>query len=163
MDEKVQKFCKAISQEEPVKLPYTDVKYGYESTHCYDNVLHYVKHHGGDMVTGWIIWTYPNGENPLFDMEAEHHAVWKSKSNKLYDITPRVDGEKNIIFLPDLNRPYDPKYKWLNKNFRNFKLQSHNMIGLSSPDERIVYHFDGLHPYHEKIKNLPKNENNSIE
>lgn len=34
-------------------------------------------------------------------IEAEFHAVWVSRANELVDITEKLDGEQQILFLPD--------------------------------------------------------------
>lgn len=151
----IRAFCRTISSETPVYLKYTDTNYGYESTHCYDNVRHYVKHHGGEMLSGWIIWV-----NTIFKIEAEHHAVWKAPSGNIYDITPRVDGEEEILFLPDPARPYDFKNTWLNRHNSNPALPCH-YNGIPTTKEKIPY--SGVHPYHEWIAKLPGNTKNHLE
>jgi hypothetical protein len=75
-----------------VFLPYTDL--GYREGQCHVNVLHRVRMHGGKRLNGWIIW-----ECMMF-AEAEFHCVWQT-SGALIDITPRRDGEEQILFLPD--------------------------------------------------------------
>ena len=153
----IRKFCKDISNGTPEYLEYTDTKYGYEATHCHDNVRHYVKHHGGEVVYGWIIWC-----NTKFKLEAEHHAVWKSPSGKLYDITPRVDGEEKVLFLPDPGRPYDfeSRFLWCNRHngdpILRFAYQ-----GQKTRKERAPY--PHVHPYHAWIRDLPGNSDNALE
>jgi hypothetical protein len=84
-----------LSDVEPVLLPYTDCGAGYISGACHLNVAHRVKRHGGERVFGWMIWT-----GPMFT-EGEFHSVWRSPDGELMDITPRVDGEEFILFVPD--------------------------------------------------------------
>jgi hypothetical protein len=84
-----------LSHVEPVLLPYTDCGAGYISGACHLNVAHRVQHHGGERVFGWMIWT-----GPMFT-EGEFHSVWRSPDGELLDITPRADGEKFILFVPD--------------------------------------------------------------
>jgi hypothetical protein len=43
-------------------------------------------------------------------LEAEFHAVWISSDGKIIDITPKVDNEDVILFLPDSKRIYDGRF-----------------------------------------------------
>lgn len=70
---------------------------------CFNNVLAKVAQEGGDIVYGWTIWEWPR----VF-IEAEHHAVWE-KDCTLLDITPHINGETKILFLPDPLRVFDFK------------------------------------------------------
>jgi hypothetical protein len=150
-------FCREISNMKPVYIEYVDAGYKYEATHCHDNVCHYVKNHGGSTVSGWIIW-----KDTDFKLEAEHHSVWLSPSGKLYDITPRVDGEELIVFLQDGARPYNLSGNelWCN---RIYGVEGINFIANKSiqKTEKIPYY--NYHPYHDWIKNLQKNEKNILE
>lgn len=76
-------------------LPFTDL--GYEPQECHLNVRCHVKTHGGSVVNGWMIWDY----EPFTFAEAEFHCVWRSPAGLLVDLTPKVDGESEILFLPD--------------------------------------------------------------
>jgi hypothetical protein len=42
-------------------------------------------------------------------IEAEFHAVWITPKNKMRDVTPKIDGFKKILFLPDSIRSYEGK------------------------------------------------------
>jgi len=66
---------------------------------CFPEVLMHVEKVGGDIQHGWTIWEFPG----LF-AEAEFHAVWKPSSGQLVDITVKKDGERKILFVPDLER-----------------------------------------------------------
>lgn len=68
---------------------------------CFNNVSTKVARDGGSLVYGWAIWEWPR----VF-IEAEHHAVWE-KDGELLDITPHINGEPKILFLPDPTRIYD--------------------------------------------------------
>lgn len=68
---------------------------------CYPNVLQKVKGEGGEIVYGWMI------HSTAFFIEAERHAVWKSKEGILKDITPNQQGAKAIVFVVDNNWQYD--------------------------------------------------------
>lgn len=63
---------------------------------CFTNVREHVKAHGGTLQLGWIIW-----ETPDILLEGMFHAVWSSAEGKLVDVTPQMDGERQILFLPD--------------------------------------------------------------
>jgi len=91
----VDAFCAALSPTAPIRLIYTDLGEGYLSRCCHASVRHRVRHHGGRRVNGWMIWQLKDR------VEAEFHAVWLSPAGDLLDITPRVDGEVNILFVPD--------------------------------------------------------------
>jgi hypothetical protein len=147
----LRRFCQGISTDPLLYIEYTDVNYGYKATHCYDNVRHYVKNHGGEAVYGWIIW-----KGTDYPLEAEHHAVWKSPSGKIFDITPRVDGENIILFLIDNSRPYDFKNTWCNRSPNGPVYR-----GIRMDVETIPY--AGGHPYHDWIENLPGKPENGLE
>lgn len=70
-------------------------------SNCFPNVQDVVSREGGACVTGWVIWQWAN---ILIDFEA--HAVWKTPSSELIDIT-RHEGEMNILFLPDPSIRYE--------------------------------------------------------
>ena len=98
--EKILKFCKEKIDPTttPVFLelvPVGDCMLG----DCFGNVENYVKNNGGRIQYGWIIWEIPN-----FFLEAEFHAVWINEDGEYIDITPKVDGERKILFLPDSKR-----------------------------------------------------------
>ena len=66
---------------------------------CFESVAAYIKQNGGSIQYGWIIWE----ESKQLFMEAEFHAVWVSPSGEMIDITPKIDDESSILFLPDTN------------------------------------------------------------
>lgn len=95
LSDDVRDFTRTLSDVEPVLLPYTDYGARYIPGACHLNVAHRVKHHGGQRVFGWMIWT-----GPMFT-EGEFHSVWRSPSGDLVDVTPRRDGEEFVLFVPD--------------------------------------------------------------
>ncbi|WP_165190538.1 hypothetical protein [Caulobacter soli] len=96
LSERVEDFCGRLSSSPPVLLQLTETTENYKAGFCHANVLHQVKHHGGHQVYGWMIWEGTNF------VEAEFHSVWQSGENsELLDITPRIDGEFEVLFLPD--------------------------------------------------------------
>jgi hypothetical protein len=94
-------LCREISPDtEPRFLPVMPDPIA-EPSECFNNVMARVSKDGGNLVYGWLVWEWPN----VF-IEAEHHAVWES-NGMLVDITPHVNGENKILFLPDPKRTYD--------------------------------------------------------
>src|SRR5260370_11588574 len=89
-------FCKRINPtSSPVFLDVVKTRYAVEKA-CFSNVKFHVLDNGGSKQLGWIVW-----ETPGILIEAELHAVWLTPDGKLRDITPQLDGEKRILFLPD--------------------------------------------------------------
>lgn len=62
----------------------------------YGAVPEKMRRDGGTTQYGWIIL-----QTDGLMIEAEFHAVWKSPDGNLLDITPKVDGESIVSFLPD--------------------------------------------------------------
>jgi len=97
----VRAFCQRISPDHaPTYVPVQPDAEALPSE-CFNNVASKVERDGGTLVYGWLIWEWPR----VF-VEAEHHAVWE-KDGALTDITPHVNGERRILFLPDPARAYD--------------------------------------------------------
>lgn len=96
----IRKLCRdlafALPQYVPVR-PEADAVHG----ECFSNVQAKVARDRGVLLYGWTIWEWPH----VF-IEAEHHAVWQN-GTELIDITPTIDGEDRILFLPDPARVYD--------------------------------------------------------
>jgi hypothetical protein len=63
---------------------------------CFNNVDEMVRRNGGEKVNGWSVWQWAN-----IMVEVEAHAIWRSPSGRLIDITPHINQEKQILFLPD--------------------------------------------------------------
>src|SRR4051812_23813353 len=78
----------------PVFVPVSAVA-GYPPNECYVNVDQHVRLHGGEVAYGWMIW-----ESSGVIVEGVFHAVWKN-GDELIDVTPKDDGEKQILFLRD--------------------------------------------------------------
>jgi len=62
---------------------------------CFRNVAAAVRAEGGHAVFGWLVWTAAHF------MTAEYHAVWMTPAGMLLDPTPKVDGERYIVFGAD--------------------------------------------------------------
>ena len=85
-----------LSPHEPVMLPFTEIDPDFKARHCHVNVIEQVRREGGTRVQGWMVWA-----NPRF-VDAEFHCVWQPEgSTELVDLTPRVDGEKEVLFVRD--------------------------------------------------------------
>lgn len=98
-------FCKEIDPNtNPLFVsvnPTREVRFNY----CLTDVPEYARQHGGKAVFGWIIREVPG----LF-LEAEFHTCFKSDDGDLIDVTPKPDGGRNILFLPDSHRIYQNKF-----------------------------------------------------
>ena len=62
----------------------------------------HVVQYGGTGVTGWAIWEVPQ----LF-IEAEFHAVWRTKAGTLIDVSQPPQRFDRILFLPDPETLYE--------------------------------------------------------
>jgi hypothetical protein len=82
---------------------------------CSDGVLEKIKHDGGSIRFGWTIWDWPG----VF-LTAEFHAVWISPNMELVDITPKPQGESQIVFVADESYPADFDFdkRPINRRFR---------------------------------------------
>jgi hypothetical protein len=69
---------------------------------CFPVVERYARDHGGSVCYGWQIWEWPG-----VMVEAEFHAVWRSPTGELHDITPKQVPVPQVLFLPDPRRKYD--------------------------------------------------------
>jgi len=68
---------------------------------CFEDVRRQIEKYGGTVQHGWTIWEWPG----IF-IEAEFHAVWCDKDGTLLDVTPKRDGEEQILFVPDPKRVF---------------------------------------------------------
>ncbi|MDP5541291.1 SEC-C metal-binding domain-containing protein [Pseudomonas aeruginosa] len=101
LPKRVMDFCRTISPLPPVVLPVEAEPFALPAE-CYGNVEEQVRRSGGAIAFGWQIWDWAG----VFT-EAEFHAVWRSPAGTLHDITPKADGDSEIVFLPDPSRRYD--------------------------------------------------------
>ncbi|ECM4292967.1 hypothetical protein RM09_12910 [Salmonella enterica subsp. enterica serovar Montevideo] len=100
-------------KESPVYLPLT-LSENSRAGYCFNNCEDYVKSKNADVIYGWMFWE--DRKNSF--TEAEFHAVIK-EDGKLKDITPRVNNESEILFVPDMERNHGRKnddswYSWAN-------------------------------------------------
>lgn len=96
LSKEVEKIVSSIVPDgKPVYLPYTNLDPLYQARFCQVNAQHRANTAGGERVDGWMIWEHLNYA------EAEAHSVWRDPAGRLIDLTPRVDGEELVLFLPD--------------------------------------------------------------
>lgn len=95
---------------EPVFVPVAP-SIGDKLNDCFADVARKVKSYGGSVQHGWTVW---ESEGTL--IEGEFHAVWRSPEGDLLDVTPKADGERRILFIPDPNRVFQ------NENVDNIRL-----------------------------------------
>lgn len=81
---------------DPEYLPFTPCSNKYFPQHCLSNCEAESHFSGCPIVFGWVIWEDKKARNIM----AEFHAVIRRKYKHI-DITPRVDGENRILFVPD--------------------------------------------------------------
>ena len=89
------------SSREPV---YVDVRpeTGCQPNECFPNIKRKIERDGGSIQFGWTVWEWPEKL-----IEGEFHAVWVNAAGEYLDITPKVDGETRILFIPDDHRIYN--------------------------------------------------------
>jgi hypothetical protein len=98
----IRAFCGDIGPtQEPVYVPVRPVPQARINS-CFLAVRDHITQNGGHIQHGWIIW-----ELPKIFLEAEFHAVWVSPASETVDITPKIDNEDSILFLPDSKRVYE--------------------------------------------------------
>ena len=98
--DKISSRIKKLSEElSPFEKPvFVEVKPIYRSQTCFLNCDKYIQEHpGAEIVYGWVFW-----ESTMI-CEAEFHAAIREDGH-LFCVTTHVDGEKQLMFLPDLKR-----------------------------------------------------------
>jgi hypothetical protein len=94
-------LCESLNTEPPAYMPVQEDRCGLYGF-CNLGVLGKIKADGGTIRFGWIIWEYPG----LY-LTAEFHSVWVDSSGVLIDITPKPDGETEIVFASGPFYPSD--------------------------------------------------------
>ncbi|WP_343593905.1 hypothetical protein [Paracidovorax wautersii] len=98
----VRKFCaEKVKVGEPFTVRSTPIP-GEAQDDCFGVVERQVAREGGERVIGWSIWEWPG-----ILIEAEYHAIWRSPSGELIDLSPRPIPCEAITFIEDAGRPYD--------------------------------------------------------
>jgi hypothetical protein len=134
----LESFAVGLTDETPVRVPVRPVA-GAASGWCHRNVAHAVAAQGGRAVFGWTIWCCS-----LF-ATAEFHAVHVTAEGNLVDVTPKTDGETEILFAPDyrFGRDFDFMHCPRNERFRLYdgpsaESRAADLIAvLSSPQEKF--------------------------
>lgn len=96
IDFTVRDFCASIRPDKEPAYIIVNPESDAVPRNCYPNVKRRIERAGGTILHGWIIWLSPG----LF-IEGEHHAIWVSPEGEWVDVTPQLDGEKRLLFLPD--------------------------------------------------------------
>jgi hypothetical protein len=81
----------------------------------------------GSLCSGWVIWQSKLAQF----VEAQFHTVWRNDEGKLVDVTPRQDGEKRILFVPDSVRAItllEYKGQPAIKTYDNVRVQSGRLV-----------------------------------
>lgn len=111
ISEKVREFCRTIDPtKEPARVQ-VQTTAGEPFDDCYLSVARKQARDKGGIQHGWTIWEW---DGTL--LEAEFHAVWVSPGGVLVDVSPKADGETEIVFLPDSKRV------WQNKAVASFRM-----------------------------------------
>jgi hypothetical protein len=108
----------------------TDEKY------CNINCIRKIQLNGGSIQFGWVIWQ----DKIEGFIEAEFHAVWLDEAGEIHDITPRIDKEKRIMFVPDPNHQQEITKDAIGvktKSYTNHKMQ--NGVIIEPTREREAY------------------------
>ena len=101
INENIVKFCHEIDRStQPIFVPVIPAE-GVRFNYCLTDVPRHVQGKGGMVTFGWIV-----TECPRVALQAEFHACWSDPEGQLIDITPKPDGTKKILFLPDSSRTY---------------------------------------------------------
>jgi len=85
---------KLKNRNSPVIVPIRHEIYSIKDN-CFYNVMDKVTNDNGQIVYGWKL------HKSIFLEEAERHAVWKSPSGDLIDVTPDEVYKDKILFLED--------------------------------------------------------------
>lgn len=100
-------FCAEITEGSPVFVDVVPTP-GARAGWCFANVADAITKDGGEPVHGWTIWAVPGVWNA-----AEFHVVLKNSRGDLIDVTPKSDGERWILFLPDAR--YTPGFDFFTR------------------------------------------------
>lgn len=107
----------------PVYLQFTDLGKNYKKGYCLNNCEREHLETDCTIIYGWMIWELKETSY----VESEFHSVIES-NGELIDITPRVDGEEEILFIRDDSREprRTDKHSW--KTWSNIKSQRGKII-----------------------------------
>lgn len=109
-----------------------------EVVQCHVNVwAHWKRSPGGHAVAGWVIW---QAKAASF-VEAEFHSVWCDAEGNLVDVTPRKDGERYVLFVPDFQRTitfFEHLGQPAIHTFENVRLSAGKVITGITPIVRVL-------------------------
>ena len=108
-----------------------------ETYNCLLNVMVQQIFCGGEIVFGWVIWQ----DSAASFVEAEFHCLWKDSQGHLRDITPRVDGEKRICFVPDPTRESRmdmTRYPAVTHTFDNVRMVGDELVNPVQPKSIVL-------------------------
>jgi hypothetical protein len=71
-----------------------------EASNCHLNVIIQSQLAGGRAAFGWLLWE----DRASGICQAMFHSVWIDDAGLCFDITPRVDAERLVMFVPDATR-----------------------------------------------------------
>jgi hypothetical protein len=101
IDVNITKFAGLLGDLEVSFVP-VQPAFSAETGMCHRNVAEHVAMHGGYAAFGYAFW-----KSDVLLM-AEFHAVWVSPDDRLVDVTPAAEGERDICFARDWR--YGPDY-----------------------------------------------------
>lgn len=130
----IRAYCQKVANAEPVFVPVrptVDAKI----LECFPNVYRFQE---GTPQHGWLIWEC----GPGLYIKLEEHCVTRI-AGSLVDITPQMDGEDQILFLPDdtVQRPAN--------GFRCRAARYHSLIEGNSTRDEIVSIEEALDSRHD--------------
>ncbi|WP_206818229.1 hypothetical protein [Chroococcus sp. FPU101] len=127
-----------IKQSSSIRLKLSKLKnFNPEPKNCHLNTYIQSQIEGGAIQYGWVIWQ----DNLTGSTEAEFHSIWKNQKGELLDITPRVDGEKKILFVPDFTREVyftEKQGKLIINTYDNVRLFYGHLLNEVIPIQRIL-------------------------
>ena len=96
---------KLNNKNTPQKIPIQREKYSTEGN-CFFNVPEKVLHDKGKIIYGWKL-----HDKSKILLEAERHAIWKSPTGELIDVTPDKMYQGHILFIEeDKGWEYEGKF-----------------------------------------------------
>lgn len=121
----------------PVYIPCVVASPEYRVGYCLSNCEAEHRRTKTEIVFGWVIWEL----RAQSFIEAEFHALVRH-NGELQDVTPRKDGEKLVLFLPDLvrvavrkdNHTWDT---WSNHKKRGASLEPTRQILIQDPQPNV--------------------------
>jgi hypothetical protein len=103
MNQNIQKLLEKIQTKNTPFSVRIQIEEFSKTEFCIPNVREKIRRDGGTIVFGWLI-----NEKP-FLIEAIYHAVWKSNSGKIIDITQHEVNVEQILFVVDNKSVYKDK------------------------------------------------------